>query len=299
MRVVSLLPSATEMVAALGALENLVGITHCCDHPAVVGSRARLTRTAVNAHAAPGVIDRQVRDLLATGAPLYEVDAELLRALHPDVIITQALCEVCAVSETDVRAIAAQLSPVPIILTLNAHTVEEILGDIAQVGAVLGRRDEAEEELAGLHARIRRVHETLKGAKAPRPRVAVIEWSDPIFAAGHWVPDQVKRAGGIDVLATAGEHSVTVTVDQVRAADPEIVLMAPCGMGLDAAIADARAMLARDEWSWLRDRAVWALDANAFTSRPGPRVVDGIEVMARIFNPQLFTELGVGMAQSL
>lgn len=296
MRVVSLLPAATEIVAALGALESLVGITHECDHPSVVGSRARVTRTAVDSRAASGTIDAQVRSLVGEGAPLFELNAELLAALHPNLIITQGLCDVCAVSESDVRAIASRIHPEPTVLTLDAHTVAEILGDIARIGAALDRTDEAEKELAGLSDRIRRVHETLKAASAPRPRVAVIEWPEPAFAAGHWVPDQVKRAGGIDVLGTIGAHSVTVTAGQVRAADPEIVIIAPCGFNLAGALREAQAMLARDEWAWMRDRAVWAIDANAYTSRPGPRVIDGIELMARIFNPALFTALGDDMA---
>lgn len=188
MRVVSLLPSATEIVAALGGFEQLVGVTHCCDHPAPVTTLPRVTRTSVDADAAPGTVDAQVRAITAEGAPLYTLDEERIRALRPDLILTQALCEVCAVMETDVRALAARLEPVPQVLTLSATSLDGVFGDIAAVGAALRLSDEASEWEAGARMRMRRVHETLKAAKAPRPRVAVIEWGDPLYAAGHWVP---------------------------------------------------------------------------------------------------------------
>ncbi|MBX3174439.1 MAG: ABC transporter substrate-binding protein [Gemmatimonadaceae bacterium] len=285
----SLLPSATEIVAALGAMESLVGVTHCCDYPAVVDSRVRVTTTSVDANAAPDEIDRQVRALMDGGAPLYQLLEDRIRDLRPDLILTQALCDVCAVVETDVRALAARLDPSPSVVSLSATTLDGVLDDIARAAEALGAQDEAEELLAGARARMRLVHETLKAAKAPRPRVAVIEWGDPIFAAGHWVPEMVRRAGGIDVLATAGEHSRTFTLQQLRDADPEILLIAPCGYDLQSSLDEAQRLLALPEWAWSRERLVFALDANALVSRPGPRVIDGIEVMARLFNPSLFS----------
>jgi len=299
MRVVSLLPSATEMVAALGALEHLVGITHACDHPPVVTSRARVTTSAVSGEDAPGDVDAQVRAITAAGAPLYTLLEDRIRALHPDLLLTQALCEVCAVMETDVRALAARLTPPPRVETLSATTLEGVLEDIARVGAALDRADEAEEFLAGARARMRVVHETLKGARAPRPRVAVIEWGDPIYAAGHWVPEMVRRAGGVDVVAKPGEHSVVVTLDAVRSADPEVILIAPCGYDLARSVAEGERLLALADWQWARARRVWAVDANAFASRPGPRLIDGIECFARIFNPALFTPIEPQFAQPL
>ncbi len=299
MRVVSLLPSATEIVAALGGLESLVGITHCCDYPPVLDSRVRVTRTAIDADAAPGAVDAQVREITARGEALYTLDEDALRALKPDLILTQALCEVCAVMETDVRAIAARLQPSPRVITLAASSLDGVLDDIRTVGTAMGLADEAEEFIVGARARMRTVHETLKAAKAPRPRVAVIEWGDPIYAAGHWVPEMVKRAGGIDVLAAPGEHSVVKTLAEVRAADPEVLLVAPCGYDLPRASEEAERLLARNEWAWARDRRVFALDANAFASRPGPRLVDGVEVMARLFNPQLFSPIDPAFARAV
>jgi iron complex transport system substrate-binding protein len=278
MRVVSLLPGATEMVAALGGLEHLVGITHACDHPPVVASRAVVT---------------------ARGASGFTLHEDRIRALHPDLILTQALCEVCAVSETDVRALAARLDPVPRIVTLAATTLEGVLDEMRDVGTALGLADEAEEFAAGALARLRAVHETLKAAKAPRPRVAVIEWGDPLYAAGHWMPGMIRRAGGVDVLASAGAHSVIVTHEAVRAADPEVVVIAPCGYDVAGAAMEGARLLAQDAWAWARARRVFAIDANALTSRPGPRLVDGVEVLARCFNPSLFSPLDPSFARAI
>jgi iron complex transport system substrate-binding protein len=289
MRVVSLLPSATEIVAALGAIESLVGITHECDHPAQVASRLRVTTSLVDAAAAPGTVDSQVRTLVETGTPLYALDERRIHDLKPDLILTQALCDVCAVMETDVRALAARLAPAPRVASLSAATLDCVFADIATVAHAIGRDDEGEELLAGLHARIRTVHDTLKAARAPRPRVAMIEWTDPIFAGGHWVPEMIRRAGGVDALAPDGGHSKIVPVSAVAAAKPDVVLFAPCGYSVARAAEEARRLLASPAWSFADECAVWAIDGNALTSRPGPRLVDGIEVMARIFNSSLFS----------
>ncbi len=298
-RVLSLLPSATEIVAALGAGDQLVGITHECDYPAVVRSCERVTECAIDSLAAPVAIDAQVREITGHGLPLYTLRETAIAALRPDLIITQALCEVCAVMETDVRALAARLTPEPRVLALSATSLDAVFADIALVGAALQLGTNAEELIASFRGRLHAVHATLNEARALRPRVAVIEWSDPIFAGGHWVPEMVHRAGGIDVLAKAGEHSQVVTLDSVIAADPDVVLIAPCGFGLDRAVAEAQRLFALPAWSFLRTRDVWALDANALTSRPGPRLVDGIEVMARIFNPSLFAPINSSLARAV
>ena len=288
MRIVSLLPAATEIVAELGAIDQLVGVTHECDWPEAVRTLPRVTSSAVAVRARAGEVDAQVRALAASGGALFTLDEGLIRSLAPGVICTQALCDVCAVSETEVRALARRLPGPPRVITLSATRLDAVFGDIEIVARAIGAADEAEELVAGLRARLRRVHETLKAAKATRPRVAVIEWSDPIYAAGHWVPEMIKRAGGVDVLAQPGAHSVTVTVDAVRAADPEVLLVSPCGYGAARALAEAKRMLARPEWAWARTRRVWALDANGIVSRPGPRLVTGVEAMAAAMHPGLF-----------
>ena len=299
LRILSLLPSATEIVAALGAGNQIVGITHECDFPAAMRSREPVTECAIDSLATPAAIDAQVREITGQGRPLYTLREAAIAALHPDLIITQALCEVCAVMESDVRALAARLTPEPRVLSLSATSLDAVFADIALVGSALQLGSEAEDLIAGFRGRLRAVHNTLKAAHAPRPRVAVIEWSEPIFAGGHWVPEMVHRAGGIDVLATAGEHSKVVALDAVIAADPEIVLIAPCGYGLDRAEAEAQRLFALPAWRFLRTRPVWALDANALTSRPGPRLVDGIEVMAQIFNPSLFAPINTSQARAV
>jgi iron complex transport system substrate-binding protein len=291
MRIISLLPSATEIVAALGRADDLVGVTHACDYPPTVDALERVTACEVDAHATPGSIDAQVRALSGAGRSLYELNAVRIAALQPDLILTQALCEVCAVLETDVITLAAKLSPKPVVLSLSATTLEGVFDDIARAGTALSREDEAGRFLSRLRARLRDVHHTLANANAPRPRVAVIEWGDPVFGAGHWVPEMVRRAGGTDVLATSGQHSRIIPIREIAESCPEVVLVAPCGYGLARSVDEAARLLALPEWEPLRGAAVWALDANAFTSRPGPRVVDGIEVMARIFNPPLFPAL--------
>lgn len=291
MRTVSLLPAATEIMAFLGVTDHLVGVTHECDYPEVVMSRARVTKSSIPHSSDPAVIDAAVHELHGSGHALFTMDESRIAALHPDVLLTQALCDVCAISETDVRALAARLAPMPRIVTLAGTTLDGVYNDIIAVADAMKARDEADELLAGLRDRVRHVHDTLKAAKAPRPRVLLLEWTDPVYIAGHWGPEQIKRAGGFDVLGTAAMHSTTVPMEQLVAADPEIVLFAPCGYSLNASVAEAKRCLALPQWSWLKGRQVWALDANGLVSRPGPRIVDGIEAMARIFNPGLFTEI--------
>ncbi len=291
MRVVSLLPAATEIIGALGALENLVGVTHECDFPDVVCSRARVTSSAVDGSAAPDDVDRRVREVSSSGASLFTLHERTIAALRPDLIITQALCDVCAVSEADVRAMATRLPGPPRVLTLEATSLDGMLGDIQRVAAALGVPDECEELCDGLRARLRRIHDTLAAAAAPRPRVAVIEWTDPLYVAGHWVPEMVRRAGGTDIAGSADQHSHVVSPADLLAADPAIVVVAPCGFALDRATAAARQLIADPASSWLRDRAVWAVDGNGLVSRPGPRLIDGVEVLARIFNGGLFSPI--------
>lgn len=293
MRIVSLLPAATEIVALLGATDHLVGITHECDFPDVVRSRARVTKSALPDTHDPAAIDAAVSEAHDAGVALFTLDEKRITALHPDVFITQALCEVCAVREDDVRALAATLSPPPVIVTLAGDSLDGIYDDIRRVADAIGAQDEADELLAGLRDRVKHVHDTLKAAQAPRPRVALVEWTEPIYLTGHWGPEQIKRAGGLDVLGVHGAHSERVNMDALRASDPDIVLFAPCGYPVAAAAAEARRCLALPEWQWLVEsgKQVWALDANGLTSRPGPRVVDGIEAMASIFAPSLFSEI--------
>jgi iron complex transport system substrate-binding protein len=288
-RIVSLLPAATEIVAFLGATDQLVGITHECDFPSEVSSRARVTQSAIPAHAEPGAIDSAVREQTAAGTALFTLDEETITALRPTLLLTQQLCDVCAVNETDVRALAKKLRPSPHVVTLGGTTIDGIFADIKVVADALDIADGGDDLIIGLRERLKRIHDTLKAERAPRPRVLLVEWTDPVFVAGHWAPEQVHRAGGRNALGTAGEHSVTFDMSTLALSEPDIVLIAPCGYSLARARAEADGLLAHADWTWLAGRQLWALDANGLVSRPGPRVVDGIETMARVFNPGLFS----------
>lgn len=287
-RVISLLPAATELVCALGARDSLVAISHECDYPDDVALLPRVTASAVDRDASSASIDAEVRLLSSSGKPVFALDAADIVRLAPTVILTQALCEVCAVSDGDVHDIATLVSPAPEIISLSGTTLDGIWEDFATVGVAIGRSAEATNLLTGIALRLRVVHERLKAAHAPRPRVAVIEWLDPLFVAGHWTPELVRRAGGVDVLADAGAHSVQLDIEQVRAAKPDVLLFAPCGFDVVRAEREARALFANSEWSWARGCASWAIDGNALTSRAGPRLADAAEVMASIFAPVLF-----------
>ncbi|MEJ7810362.1 MAG: ABC transporter substrate-binding protein [Gemmatimonadaceae bacterium] len=288
MRVVSLLPAATEIVAALGALEMLVGVTHECDYPPQVASLPRVTRSAVDARGDAGTVDAQVRAAHQAGSALFSLDEARIAELRPDVILTQALCDVCAVSETDVRSLASRLAPRPRVVTLGATTLGGMFMDIALVAEPLDAADEAVELTMGLGARMRAVHERLEAAAAPRPRAVVVEWTEPLYVAGHWVPEMVRRAGGADVLARAGDHSRTISAAEVEGANPEVVIVAPCGHDVMRAAENGARLLARAEWAWARSRSVWAVDGNALVSRPGPRLVEGIATFAAMLHPALF-----------
>lgn len=287
-RVLSLLPAATEIVAALGALDRLVGVTHECDHPPEVGRLPRVTSSAVDREASSGAIDLEVRALASSGAAVFTLDVALVARLAPDLVITQSVCDVCAIPESDVNRAMTSLASAARRLTLGATTLDGVWEDVRRVAEAIGLRAEGEALVSSLAARMRLVHETLKTARAPRPRVAVIEWLDPVFVAGHWTPELVRRAGGVDVLAEAGSHSVEIPVGAVRDASPDLLLFAPCGFDVERAEREASALLATEEWSWAAGVQAWALDGNALTSRPGPRLVEAIEVMGAIFAPTLF-----------
>jgi iron complex transport system substrate-binding protein len=248
----------------------------------------RVTTSLVDRDASSRAIDESVRALSAGGAPVFGLDAEQLRRLAPTLIVTQSLCEVCAVNEGDIRSLGAVLDPAPRLLSLGGSTLDGIWADFRAVGEALGSATEADALLARIAARMWVVHDTLKAARAPRPRVAVIEWLDPLFVAGHWTPELVRRAGGIDVLAEPGMHSVEITADRIRAAEPALLLFAPCGFDADRAARESTTLLGTADWQWAKGIEAWAIDGNALTSRPGPRLADAVEVMAAIFAPGLF-----------
>ena len=291
MRIVSLLPAATEIVAALGAVGWLVGVSHDCDFPPEVRSLPRVTRSRIDTALPSGAIDRAVAEAKRTGVPSVEVDVDLVAHLRPDVLIGQSVCEVCAVGEADLARLVSTLLPVPWVVTLHAHTLNGVLEDIAKVGEALELRDEAEELLAGLRYRLRRVGTrgrtsgTTAGAPhaAPlrKPRVLVLEWLDPPYVAGHWVPELVELAGGKDVAGAAGEPSRRRSWADLTALQPDLVLVALCGFDVARARVEldaVRAELTRT----LLGRRVEFVDGGAYTSRPGPRLVDAAEILSRL-----------------
>jgi len=286
MRVVSLLPAATEMVAALGAVGRLVGVSHECDFPPEVRSLPRVTRTRIDPALPSGAIDRAMAEAKRAGVSPVEVDVNLVAHLRPDVLIGQSVCDVCAVGEGELARVVATLIPTPWVVTLHAHALDEVFLDIRRVGEALELRDEAEELDAGLRYRLRRLQTRAResgnvGAQHAAPRVLVLEWLDPPYVAGHWVPELVALAGGQDVGSTPGERSRARPWEDLAALAPDVVVVALCGFDIPraqtelGAVTDAAART-------LLGRRVEFLDGNAYTSRPGPRLVDAAETLARL-----------------
>jgi iron complex transport system substrate-binding protein len=278
-RLVSLLPSATEIVYALGLGDDLVGVTFECDEPpaartekeVVVGGRDTSGMT-------PADIDRYVRDQLASGEDLYTLHADALARLRPDLILTQDLCRVCALPSGHVTEALDYLGCSADVLSLDPYTLDDVLDTIITVGERTGAAERAGRLVAGLRGRLARV--AARVADRPRPRVAVVEWVDPPFAAGHWIPDLVTAAGGESVAARPGRRSEPLIWADVTAAAPDLVIVAPCGYHLAGAVAQAAAVTAA-----LPGVPVWAIDADSLVVRPGPRVVDGVEAIAAIAHP--------------
>jgi iron complex transport system substrate-binding protein len=285
-RIVSLVPSATETLFALGLGPDVIAVTHECDYPAAVLELPKITRDVLPAGLDAREIDAAVKARTLAGDSIYELDGELLRDLRPDLIVTQELCSVCAVSYDDVRAVAEEIDPHPHVVSLDPHTVGEVLGDFRTLAQVTDRKDAAVELIRDASARVDCVRLAVRGLR--RPRVAALEWLDPPFAAGHWVPQLIEYAGGEDVLGFAGEKSEQRTWQEIEASQPDIVIVMPCGF--DAEIAHREAEMHRDELAALGAGEVVAVDAAAYFSRPGPRIIDGLELVAHIIHPEKFPE---------
>src|SRR5438270_2687016 len=286
MRIVSLVPSATEMLFALGLGPDLIAVTHECDYPPAALELPRVTRDVLPPGLSSAEIDAAVKELTLQGQSIYELDTEELHDLRPDLIVTQALCSVCAVSYDDVRAIAEEIETRPQVISLDPHTVGEVLGDARTLAAATDRREAAVALVKDAAARIDRVRIAVRRAR--RPRVVALEWLDPPFAAGHWIPQLIEYAGGEDALGFAGEPSEERTWAEIAAAQPDIAIVMPCGY--DAEIAHREAEMTRDELAALGAGEVVAVNAAAYFSRPGPRIVDGLELLAHIIHPELVPE---------
>lgn len=281
MRIVSLVPHATELLFALDLGDQVVGVTHECDFPDAAQELPQVTRDVLAPGLPPSEIDAAVRARTEAGESIYELDGELVRELEPDLIVTQALCHVCAVSVDDVRALAQTLPGPPRVISLDPTTYGETVGDVRTIAQATGAKDAALELIARTARRADIVRLAVRGA--PRPRVAALEWLDPVFVAGHWTPQLIDMAGGEDMLGFAGEPSRQATWEQVAAAQPEVVIVMPCGY--DAARALVEAEEFADRLRPLGADQVVAVDASAYFSRPGPRLADGLELLAHILHP--------------
>jgi iron complex transport system substrate-binding protein len=284
MRIVSLLPAGTEIVAALGAGGWLAGVSHECDWPPEVRTLPRVTRSSIDSTLPSAEIDRRMADAQRSGEPPVTIDLEALEHLRPDVIIGQSLCDVCAV---DVGAqhtapLLAALPSHPRVVTLHAHDLAGVFDDIGKVGDALDLPSEAEELVAGLRYRLRRVGAQHAAPLPDRPRVLVVEWVDPPYVAGHWVPELVAAAGGVDIGARAGDRSVTRPWPELRALAPEVVVIALCGFDVPRARRELAAVSDRDAQALLAGARVVFLDGNAYTSRPGPRLVEAVELLTSL-----------------
>ena len=293
MRICSFLPSATEIVYALGLGDSLAAVSHECDFPEEALSKPKVVRSKFDHTDMTGQeIDSLVSEMARRGERIYEVDEEVLRRADPDLVLTQELCEVCAVSFEDVERAVVRLDKIPQVVSLDPSTIEDVLGDIATVGEFAGVSQEADIVVGGLRDRIDAVRALASGA-ATRPTVACIEWLDPLIVAGHWVPEMVEIAGGRDALAKPGEPSRRIYFDDLRSADPDILILMPCGFDVERAEVELARTPGLDEWRSLaavRNRRAYVTDAGSLFSRSGPRLVDSLEVLGKVVHPDLFGE---------
>jgi iron complex transport system substrate-binding protein len=291
MRIVSLLPSATEIVCALGLADALVGVTHECDYPPEVRDTAVLTTSRIHGQGLTSAeIDHAVSTRLGGHRSLYTLNEERLQALKPDLVLTQELCDVCAVSYEEVKHAARLLRAETQIVSLEPTTLDDVLGTIELVGELTGRQAQASALVTALRVRVAAVRDRIL-ATTSRPRVWVSEWLDPPYSAGHWVAAQVEAAGGREVFQRVGVPSTRVAPEDIIAAAPDVVVLAPCGFHLDAVEQETRRVTPFPGWDHLpavQRSQVWAVDASSYYSRPGPRLVGGVELMARILHPELF-----------
>ena len=289
MRIVSLLPSATEMLFALGLDREIVGVSHECDYPAQARDRRVVIHSRIPADASAEEIDRLVREYVSRGESLYSVDAQALEEVAPDLIITQDLCHVCAASPDDLATALARFSPAPEVLCLNPQDLGDVWRDILWVGEQTCRGRAAEALLEKIGVRLEGIENAVKNT-SERPRVAFLEWLQPFYVGGHWVPEMIELAGGVDVLGSAHKASFRVSRDDIVAAQPDVMLISPCGYDAERARHEYRAMSHGEEWSAIpavRQGRVHALEANSYFSRPGPRLITGIEALAKIFHPAI------------
>ena len=295
MRVVSLLPSATEMVYALGV--EPVGVSHECDYPPEAGELPTVIDSCVDANGSSGEIDQAVLDAVEDGG-VYEIDRDTLARLDPDIVVSQGICDVCAVDDSEVRAAVEELELGAEVVATDPHSLADVFADIKRLGRVLDCESRAESVVADLEARVERVRETTPD---DGPDVAVLDWLDPVMVSGHWVPEMISIAGGSYELADPGDRSTPREWKQIRAADPDVLIAAPCGFGLEQIEENVTDLTARPGWNELaavREGRVYAMDGHHYVNRPGPRLVDTLEYLAGVVHPGTF-EVPAAVAEPL
>lgn len=294
MRIISLLASATEMVAALGCLDQMVGRSHECDFPPEVQALPAVSKVMIDTQTSSAEIDAQIKNLAQAPQPedaalralsIYAIDVEMLQALRPDVIFTQTQCEVCAVSERDVARAVEQLAGFqPRIVSLAPHRLEDVWEDVLRVGDALDRREQAEHLVQGYQVRLAHLmHLTQASSHGEKPRVAVLEWLDPLMAAGNWLPELIEIAGGTSLFGEIGQHSPWLSWEELRAADPDVIILSPCGFTTERTLEDLPIAQSQPAWPQLRavkEKRVYIIDGNAYLHRSGPRLVESAELLA-------------------
>jgi iron complex transport system substrate-binding protein len=290
-RIVTLLPSATEIVCALGFEDQIVGRSHECDYPAAVKRLPALTEPKFKPEGTSAEIDERVKSIVRDALSVYRVDAGKLRELHPDTIVTQSQCEVCAVSESDVEAAVSQwIGTRPRIVSLAPYSLDDIFADMQRVGEALGAMERGAKLVHNLQARCASI--AAKAAQlAKRPTIACIEWIDPMMAAGNWMPELVAMAGGTNLFGTAGEHSPWMKFDELAAADPDVILIAPCGFAMPRTFEEVPELQKDPRWTRLgavRGATAFVADGNQYFNRPGPRIVESLEILAELIHPEAF-----------
>jgi iron complex transport system substrate-binding protein len=291
-RIITLLPSATEIVCALGFETQLVGRSHECDYPPAVVGLPVLTSPKFNAEGTSAEVDQRVRKILADALSVYRVDVELLRSLKPDIIVTQSQCEVCAVNIRDVEQAAADWidGPPPAIISLTPNALGDVLADIERVGVELGESERAAKFTGALKHRMTTIERQAARAGS-RPTVGCIEWLEPLMAAANWMPELVSMAGGENLFGDPGQHSPTMTFERLLETDPDVIVLMPCGFNMDRTTAELNALARQPGWTQLkaiREQQVYLADGNQYFNRPGPRIADSLEILAEILHPQIF-----------
>ena len=292
-RIVSLLPSATEIVYALDLQDELHGVTYACDYPSVVSDKPVVVSSRIQDAASSGEIDRQVKDALISEDGIYALHLDILEEARPDLVLTQALCEVCAIPPQQVHETVAKLPHVPEVLSLDPHSLADVASDVARVGNSAGVEAVAARFADSLRERAERIESSAAKADT-RPRVVCLEWLDPLMVGGHWVPEMVELAGGVDCFGKPGQPSFVVEWEQILEAEPDVVIAMPCGFDVKRGLSEVRALTDKPGWDELpaaKTDSLFVVDANSYFSRSGPRLFDGLEILAEILHPELFEGL--------